>query len=236
MKVLAIVPARCGSKGFPNKNIMKISDTTLLELAVNIGVKSNYIDDVYVSTDCIEYEKIALKAGAKSLGLRPAKLATDSSKSIDVVIDLLQSIQEEYKYVVLLQPTSPLREPDDIKCMIELMQEKDVDASVSISRLEEPHPYKLKSITHDGYVESFMKGKTSEVPRQSLPKVYALNGAIYISKTEVILREKTFLPKKTLPYIIEENINIDTEIDFLLLKTMYENNKINIFGMKNEKC
>ena len=103
MKVLAIVPARCGSKGFPHKNIAKISDKTLLELAVNIGIKSDIVDDVYISTDCKEYENIAINAGANSLGLRPEALATDTAKSIDAIIDLVEKINENYTYIVLLQ-------------------------------------------------------------------------------------------------------------------------------------
>lgn len=231
MKILAIIPARCGSKGFPNKNIAKIGNKTLLELAVNMGVQSDLVDDVYISTDCEAYEKIAINAGASSLGLRPKELATDSAKSIDAIIDVMQKIKEVYTHVVLLQPTSPLRKPSDIEQMIALMEEQNADASVSVVQLEEPHPYKLKSIDTDGYIKPFMKGTTSEVPRQSLPKVYALNGAIYITKTKVILKEKTFLPKKTIPYLMQNNINIDTEEDFLFLESMYKNKNIKIFGV-----
>ena len=229
MKVLAIVPARCGSKGFPNKNIVKIGHKTLLELAVKVGLDCKVIDDVYVSTDCEEYENIAFNAGAKSLGLRPKEFATDTAKSIDVVIDLINRIDEKYDYLVLLQPTSPIREPKDIENMINLLKEKNVDACVSVTQFEEPHPFKLKSIDNDGYVKSFIDGTTSEVARQSLPKAYALNGAIYITKNETILYEKTFLPKKTLPYIMDININIDSEEDFIFLEAMFEKQKVKVW-------
>ena len=193
MKILAIVPARCGSKGFPHKNIAKIGDKTLLELAVNVGLSCDIVDDVYISTDCVEYEQIAIKAGAKSLGLRPEHLATDSAKSIDAIIDVLEKLDMTYDYVILLQPTSPLRRPDDIKNMIQKIIENDSDASVSVVQLDEPHPYKLKSIDNEGYITPFIDGAISEIPRQLLPKVYALNGALYITKASVILKEKTFL-------------------------------------------
>jgi CMP-N,N'-diacetyllegionaminic acid synthase len=228
MKVLAIVPARCGSKGFPNKNIVKIGHKTLLELAVKVGLDCKVIDDVYVSTDCKEYENIALKAGAKSLGLRPKEFATDTAKSIDVVIDLINRLDEKYDYAILLQPTSPIRKPKDIDIMISLLREKNVDACVSVTQFEEPHPYKLKSIDSDGYVKSFIDGTTSEVPRHSLPKVYALNGAIYITKVKIIMNEKTFLPKRTVPYVMNININIDSEEDFIFLEAMIEKNKVNV--------
>lgn len=234
MKVLAIIPARCGSKGFPHKNIAKIGGKTLLELAVNIGLSCDIVDDVYISTDCIEYEKIALKAGAKSLGLRPEHLATDTAKSIDAIIDILEKVDTTYDYVVLLQPTSPLRRPEDIKNMIEKIIEKNADASVSVVQLDEPHPYKLKAIDETGYIKPFIDGAISEIPRQLLPKVYALNGAFYITKASVVLREKTFLPKHTIPYIMDKLINIDTEEDFIFMETMQKKEKINLFGVINE--
>ena len=230
MKVLAIVPARCGSKGFPNKNIAKIGDKTLLELAVKVGLDCKIVNDVHVSTDCKEYEYIALNAGAKSLGLRPEEFATDSAKSIDVVLDLINRLEDSYDYLVLLQPTSPIREPRDIENMISIIKEKNADACVSVIQFEEPHPFKLKSIDSYGYVKSFIDGTTSEVPRQSLPKAYALNGAIYITKIETILNEKTFLPKKTVPYIMDTNINIDSEEDFIFLEAMVQKKKVKVWG------
>ena len=233
MKILAIVPARCGSKGFPHKNIAKIGDKTLLELAVNVGLSCDIVDDVYISTDCVEYEQIAIKAGAKSLGLRPEYLATDTAKSIDAIIDVLEKIDVMYDYVILLQPTSPLRRPDDIKNMIQKIIENDSDASVSVVQLDEPHPYKLKSIDNEGYITPFIDGAISEIPRQLLPKVYALNGALYITKASVILKEKTFLPKHTIPYIMDKLINIDTDEDFIFMETMLKRRKIKLFGVPN---
>ncbi|HIP15379.1 MAG TPA: acylneuraminate cytidylyltransferase family protein [Sulfurimonas autotrophica] len=233
MKILAIVPARCGSKGFPHKNIAKVGGKTLLELAVNVGLSCDIVDDVYISTDCVEYEQIAIKAGAKSLGLRPEYLATDTAKSINAIIDVLEKIDMMYDYVILLQPTSPLRRPDDIKNMIQKIIENDSDASVSVVQLDEPHPYKLKSIDNEGYITPFIDGAISEIPRQLLPKVYALNGALYITKASVILKEKTFLPKHTIPYIMDKLINIDTEEDFIFMETMLKSRKIKLFGVPN---
>ncbi|MCG3670041.1 acylneuraminate cytidylyltransferase family protein [Aliarcobacter butzleri] len=230
MKILAIVPSRCGSKGFPGKNIAKIGNQTLLELAVKVGLDCKAVNDVYVSTDCKEYEDIALNAGSKSLGLRPEEFATDSAKSIDVVIDLINRLKEKYDYLVLLQPTAPIREPQDIENMLNLIKDKNVDACVSVTQFEEPHPFKLKKIDSDGYIKSFIDGTTSEVPRQSLPKAYALNGAIYITKIETILNEKTFLPTKTVPYVMNININIDSEEDFIFLEAMVQKKKVKVWG------
>lgn len=228
MKVLAIIPARSGSKGFPNKNIAKINGKTLIEYAVEVGLDCDLIDDVYISTDSKEYENIAKKAGSKSLGLRSEILSSDTAKSIDVIIDVITKLEKKYDYLVLLQPTSPVRKAKDIKKMMNLIEQDKSDASVSVCEFEEPHPFKLKSIDEKGFVKSFIEGTTSEVPRQSLPKAYALTGAIYITKISTILEEKTFLPYKTIPYIMDNNINIDSEEDFIFLEAMINENKIKI--------
>ena len=220
MRAIAIIPARCGSKGFENKNIAKIDGKTLIEWAVEVAKKSKYIEDIYISTDCKKYEEIGIKAGAKSLGLRDKHLATDKAKSVDVVLDLISRLNKNYDYIVLLQPTSPIRMPQDIDNMIE--QIKDFDAMVSIAKVDEPHPYKMK-IIKDGKVKSFLKDSSSEVPRQMLPNVYKLTGAIYVVKYDSFLKYKTFLPINTKPYISDSwDINIDSIDDYLLLKAKLE--------------
>jgi CMP-N,N'-diacetyllegionaminic acid synthase len=230
MGVIALIPARCGSKGFKDKNIVKIKGKTLIELAVNIAKNSDIIDEVYISTDCKKYEDIALKAGAKSFGLRDKKLATDNAKSIDVVIDFLNKFENKPKYLLLLQPTSPLRTSDDIKKAFDVLQT--ADSVVSVTEFDEPHPYKLKIIDNNK-LKPFIKNTTSEIPRQQLPKVYALNGAIYFIKTELLLKEKTFFLENTKPYIMPQPlINIDSEWDYLFLKALVDTNKIKLEGIK----
>lgn len=234
MKVLGVIPARCGSKGFPHKNIAKIKNKSLLELAVIQGKATKSIDSVYVSTDCEEYEKIAKKAGAKSLGLRKKELATDTAKSIDVVIDLIKELNEKYDYLVLLQPTSPMRRPEDIDNMIEiLLSSENSDAIVSVEPLEEPHPNKLKIINGD-YIFPFLEGTTSEVPRQTLGKVYSLNGAIYVINIEKMMKKKMFITEKTIPYIMKNTINIDSKFDYDIILGLLELNKISIYGVNDE--
>ena len=230
MNIVAVVPARSGSKGFPNKNIAKVNGLTLLEIAVNVGVNCSLVTDVYVSTDSNEYIEIAQRAGAKSKGLRESWLASDEAKSIDVVVDLLESLDETYQYVVLLQPTSPIREPRDIEDMVTMMMTSHADACVSVSRLDEPHPHKLKLISKAGFLEPFMQGESSEVPRQLLPPVYALNGAIYVVRVEALLKQKTFLPHNTLPFVMKHNINIDSEADLIFLNAMKNADKIKIWS------
>lgn len=221
MKVLAVVPARAGSKGFPNKNIAKIGGVTLLEWAVRVGKDCSLVSDVYVSTDSEAYESIGLAAGAKSAGLRPAHLASDSAKTVDVILDLLDQLPTRYDYVVLLQPTSPIRKAEDIAAMIAKVQEAQADAAVSVARLEEPHPHKLKAISDDGFIRPFIEGTSSEVPRQALPPAYLLNGALYVVRTSALQQYRTFLPVKTVAYVMGRGVNVDTAEDFVLLESMY---------------
>ncbi len=231
MKVLAIIPARSGSKGFPHKNIAKLGGVTLLEWAVRAAKDCPAVSDVYLSTDSEAYEAIGLAAGAKSAGLRPAHLATDQAKTVDVVLDLLERLEERYDYVLLLQPTSPIRSAQDIEAMIARILEADAEAAVSVARLEEPHPHKVKAIGEDGFVRPFIEGASSEVARQSLPPAYLLNGALYVVSTAALLRDKSFLPKKTVPYVMPNRINVDTHEDFILLEAAYA--KGGLFGTRS---
>jgi CMP-N-acetylneuraminic acid synthetase len=218
---IAIVPARAGSKGFPNKNIAQINGVSLLEWAIRLARRSSVVSDTYISTDSADYERLGIAAGAKSAGLRPAELASDTARTVDVVLHLLDQLEQRYEFVVLLQPTSPIRNAADIENMIRRVEELDADAAASVSRLEEPHPHKVKRIGDDGFMTSFIEGTQSEAPRQSLPPAYVLNGAIYVVRTAALTREKTFLPRKTLPYVMARGVNVDTPDDFVVLREVY---------------
>jgi len=231
MKTVAVVPARRGSKGFPNKNIAQIGSKTLIELAVIIGKESPLVEEVYISTDSPEYETTALASGAKSAGLRNEALAGDTVKTSDVVIDLLGRVHEKYDLILLLQPTSPLRTPKDIENMVQLLKTKNTDAAVSLEKIIEPHPYKMKRITENGMVKPLLEKTSSEIPRQRLPEVYRPNGAIYLIKTDVFIKRKTFFPENTMGYIMERGVNIDSEYDFILLKELHRLGLVKIFGL-----
>lgn len=225
MTAIAIIPCRSGSKGFPGKNITKINDLTLIEYAVRVAKQTQSIDDVYVSTDSKEYEDIAISAGAKSLGLRPSHLATDGAKSMDVVLDFLKTLDKTFDHVVLLQPTSPMRSGREIEEMIRLLD--NYNAAVTVERVDEPHPYKMMVI-EDHKLKPFIRDAVAERPRQEMPAVYRLNGAIYCIRMKCLLAEKTFFPKDTYGYVTSRKINIDSEDDYLLLKELVRLNKINL--------
>jgi len=230
--VVAVVPARRGSKGFPGKNVATIGGRTLLDLAVGVGLDCPSIDDVYVSTDSPEYEEIAVAANAKSVGLRPAVLAGDEARTADVLVDLLPRLPRNYDIVVLLQPTSPVRTVADIEtCISMLADDSDVDAVISVSRLDAPHPHKLGVINERGRLVPYFSGAIPETPRQMLPAVYQPTGAVYAIRTKTLLETRTFHPAKTFPYVTEPVVNIDTEIDFILLESLYANKMVSVHGL-----
>lgn len=229
--IFAVVPARGGSKGFPGKNVAEIGGRTLLELAVGIGVDCSIIDEVYVTTDVPDYEALAVKAGARTMGLRDPALATDTARTADVVVDLIGKFQNPCDYIVLLQPTSPVRSPADVdNCVKILLENEDAEAVVSVSRVEEPHPRKMKTINGDGFIEPLLPDGVSDTPRQLLEPVYRLIGAVYVIRTDALVKRKSFTPAKSLPYVMDGTVNIDTEHDFLFLQNLYDYKKIKIHG------
>jgi CMP-N-acetylneuraminic acid synthetase len=230
MSVLAVVPARSGSNGFTHKNTARIGGKTLLELAAQVGMDSQCIDKVYVTTDSQEYANIAISAGATFLGLRPDWLASDTAKTIDVIIDLLGRIGESYDHLILLQPTAPVRSPDHVDAAFASYIKHEADGVVSVELIEEPHPEKVKRIDANGFLQPYIIGASSEIPRQRLPEAYRLNGAIYVVNISAMLKQITFLPKKTIAYQMPRGVNIDSEEDFILLRALFEMGRVYIHG------
>ena len=229
-KIVCLVPARSGSKGFKNKNISILNGKTLIEHAVLTSLKCSLIDETYISTDSKKYENIALKAGAKSFGLRNKNLSSDHSKTVDVVINFLNNFKSKPDILLILQPTSPIRTHLDIYNSINLLRENNYDSVVSVCKHDEPHPMKLKVIKKNGIIKSYIPDGDSELPRQKLDKVFCLNGCIYLIKTEIIYNQLTLLPNKTFGYQMDKCFNIDSELDYLFLKYLFS---INYF--KNDK-
>lgn len=236
MNILTIIPARAGSKGFPNKNIAKINGLTLIEYAVILSKTSKYCSNTIISTDSPHYESIAIKAGAKSLGLRPDHLSTDSSRTIDVILNLTNNMLEKPEWILLLQPTSPLRTPTDLNNIIELaLQSPSIEAVASVSKIIEPHPHKMKVIDDELLISNYISDSSSETPRQLLPPVYQLNGAFYLVKYSAMINYKTLLPPKTYGYIMDHFCNIDTENDYKFLDFLVSKGDVSLYdGFHNQ--
>ena len=224
---IGIVVARKGSKSIKNKNLFKVNRKPLIQYTFEEAVKSKLLSSVILSTDDNKIINLSKKFNIMNFGLRPKNLSTDKAKSIGAIIHILNKIKDNLpEFIVLLQPTSPLRKSHHIDVAIKKMikLKKNYDSLVSLEKIEEPHPYKMKYI-NNGKVVPFIKDTSSEIARQLLPAAYKLNGAIYISKTKILLSKKTLLYRAA-PYIMncDEMVNIDTMSDIELFKQKLKKN------------
>lgn len=227
-KVFAIIPVRGGSKGVPRKNLYQIGNETLLERAIKLALGCSYIEKVIVSTDDEEMFQIAKQYGVNSPTLRPSCLATDVTQTVDVVLYLINELSIDDAYILLLQVTAPLRTKEDLMNLFSTFEKQlyAAEAIVSLCEIVEPHPDKVQKIA-GGYVKSYLEVNPM-VPRQSLPVVYKLNGAFYLTHTNVIQQKKTFLPERTIPFIMpkERSVNLDTVFDMYLLEALIEKGNV----------
>ena len=213
---LAIIPARGGSKRLPRKNILDLCGKPLISYSIEAGLKSKYISEVIVSSDDEKILQISQKFGADIIK-RPDYLATDTSSTFDVLEHTINSL-EKYDYIVLLQPTSPLRNEKHIDEAIELLNEKDANAVISVCETEHS-PLWCNTLDEELNMSNFLSKEILNKRSQDLPKYYRINGAIYICKTEELLKNKGFFLKdKVFAYIMDkkDSVDIDEEIDFKL--------------------
>jgi CMP-N,N'-diacetyllegionaminic acid synthase len=228
--VTAVIPVRGGSKGIPGKNLYRLGRDTLLERTIKIAKLSPYVDRVLVSTDNPEMYDIAQRYAAAAPALRPAELATDESKTVDVILNLIKTAPIISGWVLLLQVTSPLRTLEDLNKFCCAFDEADpeTEAIVSLVQHDSPHPDKIQKV-ENGLVVSYL-GKESMVARQSLPKVYSLNGAFYLTHKDTLFARRTFMPQQTIPYIMppEKSLNLDVKLDLFLLEALIDKSVIKI--------
>lgn len=225
-KILAVIPARSGSKGIPRKNIKEICGKPLITYTIEAALACDYIDRVIISTNDKEIAEISKLSGGEVPFLRPDKLARDNSPTIDTVIDLLEKLKSsegyEPDYIALLQCTSPLRNSKHLSVAIEELYESDKDGIISVCEAE-PHPYWM-SVIREGKLQMFIEDGREITRRQDLPKVYNLNGAIYIIKTDVLINERTFEAKNVGAYIMDkkDSVDIDEMLDFKIAELILE--------------
>ena len=211
---LAVIPARGGSKRLPKKNILNLAGKPMIAWSIDAGIQSRYIDTTIVSSDDTDILKIAKEYGSDTI-TRPAELASDTATTFDVMKHVIENVQK-HDYIVLLQPTSPLRKADDIDNAINLLMEKEADAVVSVSEMEHS-PLWANTLPDDKNMQNFLDEKALNKRSQELEKYYRLNGAIYICKTEKFLEEESFFLKENcFAYEMpkERSIDIDTRFDF----------------------
>lgn len=218
-KILAVIPARGGSKGIPRKNIIDLCGKPLIAYTIESARKSKYIDDVIVSTDDEEIKDISKKYKAEVPFLRPAELSDSNAKSIDVVlhtVDFMKKHNRNYDYVILLQPTSPLRDSEDIDNAIIKLLDSSFESLVSVCETTE-NPVLMRTIENN-HLKQIISFDSSNVRRQEFPKFYIYNGAIYINTVSMLYKEEKFIDDKTMPFIMDNNksIDIDNIIDLKL--------------------
>lgn len=222
-RFLAIIPARAGSKGIKDKNIVDLCGKPLIAYSIESALKSKYIDRVVVSTDGDKIAEVAKEYGAEVPFLRPDYLASDTAKTIDCVmhcIEELQNMGDNYDYIVLLQPTQPLRESFHIDEAIELMLEKDAEGLVSICKVKE-HPILMRTLDDNGNMKRLLECSSTQ-RRQDFKEFYRVNGVIYINKINENLNRETSLNDNELPYIMDEkySVDIDELLDIKIAKLM----------------
>jgi CMP-N,N'-diacetyllegionaminic acid synthase len=217
-KYLAIVTARAGSKRLPNKNVRELCGLPLFLWSVRAGLECPQIAETIVSTDSEDYRALAQNAGASCPCLRNAMLASDTASSADVVLDVLDHCTEretQYRGLVLLQPTSPLRTAADISAAIRLYETSGAPAVVSVCDAECP-PAWLGQLNGDLRMDDFIRPEFRGKRSQDLGSWYRINGAIYVIGIDVFRANHGFLPKDTRAYIMprERSVDIDNAIDF----------------------
>lgn len=222
IKYAAIITARGGSKRLPKKNVLELAGKPLIAWTIEAAKKSSKIEDVIVTTDSEEIEKVAIEFGARVPFKRPAELSNDTATSFDVVKHCLDYLNEnedkQVEYLVLLQPTSPLRSSEDIEKAIELLESKKASAVVSVCPTEHS-PLWSNTLDDSLNLDSFLRDEVKNTRSQDLPAYYRLNGAIYVCRVEEFLKEKSFfLSKNSFAYVMstEDSVDIDTKLDFVV--------------------
>lgn len=228
-RIIAIIPARGGSKGIKKKNIYPLLGKPLIEYTIKEAQKSIYLDEILISTDDKEIARIAQKAGGRVPFLRPPKISGDNATSEDVILHSLKWCKDNnhyYDYFVLLEPTSPLRKVKHIDYAIkELLMNKKANTLISVTKVRQ-HPYQMKIINKFGFLDSYSRAYKGNIRRQDLPGVYIPNGAIYISQISTFNKKISFYGGQTIPYIMkeEDNWDINTYYDIKIVESILKEN------------
>jgi len=224
MRNLAIIPARSGSKGLKDKNIKLLNGKPLLAYTIESAKITGLFDEIMVSTNSEQYAHIAKQYGASVPFLRSEELSNDMASSWDVVKDVLKRyncLEKYFDTVALLQPTSPLRTPDDIIQGYKILQEKCANSVVGVCEMDHS-PLWTNTLPDDGSMERFVRPEIVELPRQSIPTYYRINGALYIIKVDFFMKATDIYAKKSYAVIMkkENSIDIDDQMDFLIAETI----------------
>jgi CMP-N,N'-diacetyllegionaminic acid synthase len=230
--MLAIIPARGGSKGLPGKNIKLLDGLPLICHSIKTALKSNLIDRVIVSTEDNEIAAIAKNCGAEVPFMRPTNLASDTSMAMDAYFHVLDFIAKEnskpIQSFVALLPTVPLRSSEDIDSAIKIFNDKNANSVISVVEAQIPLHWNMR-ITKEGMLENYLPEFNAMKNRQEFEKTYVPNGAIYVFRSEILRSTRQYYTEKTFPYIMPRNrsVDIDNLLDFEWVEYLLEK-KLNV--------
>ena len=242
MKILGIIPARAGSKGLKDKNILKLNKKPLIAWSILAAKKSKVLSKVIVSTDSLKISRIAKKYGAEVPFMRPAKYSGDNAKSSDLIIHALKFFIKKkihFDYVVLIEPTSPLREASDIRKCISLIKKNEIDTLVSVSKVKSPHPRFIYKFSSEFKIKPYISSKKNlSARRQDVESLYFLEGTIYCSNVKTFLRKKTFYHNNTSAFVVPKwkSIEIDSLFDLKLSEFIMKNKKKYKIATNTQRC
>lgn len=218
--ILGVIPARGGSKGIPRKNIMNVAGKPLIAWTIEEALKSKYIDRLILSSDDEEIIQIAMKWGCDAPFVRPSELAQDDTPG---VAPLLHAIGEVtgFDYVVLLQPTSPLRTVEDIDGCIELCISQYGDTSVTVTKVEKS-PTWMYRVNLDFTMSPYVNTEFQVKRRQDADELYVLNGAVYVAQCKNLIKRQTLITSNTKGFIMpgERSFDIDSEYEMIIVEAL----------------
>lgn len=225
MRPLVIIPARGGSKGLPGKNIKSLNGQPLIAYTINAARKVFDDDQIIVSTDDAEIKSEVESMGLTVPFLRPSELATDTASTRDVLLHAVSWYEQysgEVDFIVLLQPTSPLRTSKHIREAVEMFKDE-IDMVVSVKETASNPYYVLFEENEEGYLKKVKESKATR--RQDVPKVWEYNGAIYvISKKSIVMKEMSQFDRvRKYEMETKASIDIDDQFDFMLCEFLLRN-------------
>ena len=221
-RILGVIPARAGSKGIPNKNIIEVGGQPLIKYTIEAALGSTMITDCIISTDSDEIASLAESLGLSAPFIRPNNLSDDKALSLPVIQHAVNFMEKKHDFhydaVIMLQPTTPLRTSGDIDKALSILISEKLDSVISVVEVEGNHPLRMKRIINNRLVNYVDQGHEDMRPRQELPKVYIIICEIYDTIRDVLIDEDSFAGENSYPYVMkkEKSINIDTISDLYL--------------------
>ena len=229
--ILGVITARAGSEGIPGKNIKLLGGKPLIAYTIEAAKKSKTITHLVVSTDGEEIAKVARECGADVPFVRPAELAADKVKHVPVMIHAVDFMEKKlgltFDATVILQPTAPFRLPEDIDETVKKLLNSKADSAVSLVEVEGAnHPIKVKKLVDDR-VYSYCMEEEEGIRRQDLPRAYRRNGAVYVIRRDVLMKQKKLYGDYIMGHVVAEERSIDIDIprDWVMAELMLEDLK-----------